>query len=159
MHNRRDFFRMGAMAAAGSGLTAESHPPLGKLKITKFVLHKATLRWRDLLFLEIHTDGGLVGIGEGSLHTRVDLVEEALRWLEPHFVGQDPAGIEDHWDRMYFRLTRWRNGPVLVTALSARGYRAVGPGGQAARRAGVAVARRGVRHETARRTSRTGTRW
>jgi galactonate dehydratase len=94
-------------------------PPLGKLKITKFVLHKATLRWRDLMFLEIHTDGGLVGVGEASLHTRVDIVEAALRWLEPHFVGQEPAGVEDHWDRMYYRLTRWRNGPVLVTAISA----------------------------------------
>ena len=102
--------------AGGAALPAQ---PLGKLKITKFVLHKATLRWRDLLFLEIHTDGGLVGIGEGSLHTRVDLVEEALRWLEPHFIGVDPAGVEDQWDRMYFRLTRWRNGPVLVTAISA----------------------------------------
>jgi galactonate dehydratase len=49
----------------------------------------------------------------------VSIVEEALRWLEPHFIGQDPTGVEDHWDRMYFRLTRWRNGPVLVTALSA----------------------------------------
>lgn len=45
------------------------------------------------------------------------LHKAALRWLEPHLIGQDPAGIEDHWDRMYFRLTRWRNGPVLVTAL------------------------------------------
>jgi galactonate dehydratase len=103
----------------GSSLRAADTRPLGKLKITKFVLHQATLRWRDLLFLEIHTDGGLVGIGEGSLHTRADMVAEALRWLEPHFIGRDPAGVEDHWDRMYYGLTRWRSGPVLMTALSA----------------------------------------
>jgi galactonate dehydratase len=89
------------------------------MKITGFVVHKATLRWRDLVFVEIHTDAGLVGLGEGSLHTRATLVEEALRWLEPHFVGQDPAGVEDHWDRMYYRLTRWRSGPVLMSALAA----------------------------------------
>ena len=34
-------------------------------------------------------------------------------------IGLDPAGVEDHWDRMYYRLTRWRNGPVMMTALSA----------------------------------------
>jgi galactonate dehydratase len=91
----------------------------GKMKITKFVMHKSSLRWRDLLFLEIHTDQGLVGYGEGSLHTRVPIVEEALRWLEPRLVGLDPAGVEQHWDRIYYGLSRWRNGPVLITALSA----------------------------------------
>jgi galactonate dehydratase len=109
----------GAGALLGSSLRAADTRPLGNLKITRLELHKSTLRWRDLLFLEIHTDGGLVGIGEGSLHTRVPIVEEALRWLEPHLIGKDPAGVEDHWDRMYYGLTRWRNGPVIVTALSA----------------------------------------
>ncbi len=95
-------------------------PAAGKLKITKFETHKV-LRGprRDLLFLEVHTDGGIVGIGEGSLPERVDIVEQALRWLEPRMVGLDPSGIEDHWDRMYYRLSRWRDGSVLMTALSA----------------------------------------
>jgi galactonate dehydratase len=91
----------------------------GRVRITKFVLHKATHRWRDLLFLEIHTDAGLVGVGEGSLATRVDLVETALRWLEPNMVGLDPAGPERHWDRNYWGLSRWRNGPDIMTAISA----------------------------------------
>lgn len=98
-----------ARAAAGDG----------KLKITKFVIHKARVRWRGLLFLEIHTDGGLVGIGEGSLWKRVDAVEEDLRWMEPHMIGLDPAGAEDHWNRLYYGLTRWRRGPTFMTALSA----------------------------------------
>ena len=102
-----------------ASLRAAGAPGPAGLKITKFVIHKATLRWRALLFLEIHTDGGLVGVGEGSLHTRVSVVEEALHWLEPHLKGLDPAGVEQHWDRMYYGLTRWRGGPVLVTALSA----------------------------------------
>ena len=93
--------------------------PRRKLKITKFVLHKATIRWRDILILQIHTDGGLVGVGEGSLHTWVDIVEAVLRWLEPRMKGLDPAGVEDHWNRNYYGLTRWRGGPALVTALSA----------------------------------------
>ena len=92
---------------------------LGKLKITGFRIHKATLRWRDLVFLEVLTDGGIVGLGEATLETRADMVEAGLRWLESNVVGLDPAGIEDHWDRNYYRLSRWRNGPVANTALSA----------------------------------------
>jgi galactonate dehydratase len=74
---------------------------------------------RDLLFLEVHTNGGIIGLGEGSLPSRVDIVEQAIRWLEERLVGLDPAGVEDHWDRMYYRLSRWRDGSVLMTALSA----------------------------------------
>ena len=90
-----------------------------KLKIVKFVTHKARKENRDYLFLEIHTDGGIVGIGEGSMSTRVEIVEAALGWLEPHFTGLDPSGIEDHWDRMFYRLNRWRDGSILLTAMAA----------------------------------------
>src|SRR4029079_4589748 len=89
------------------------------LKITGFEIHKVTLRWRDLVFLEVHTDAGLTGLGEATLETRADMVEAGLRWLESSFVGQDPSGIEDHWKRSYYGLSRWRNGPVALTALSA----------------------------------------
>ena len=44
---------------------------------------------------------------------------EALRWLEPSFIGRDPSGIEEHWNRSYYLLSRWRNGPPAMTALSA----------------------------------------
>jgi galactonate dehydratase len=113
---RRGFL---ASATAAVGIPIAADVPLGKLHVTKFVVYKATVRWRDLLFLEVHTDGGLVGYGEGSLYTRVPMVEEGLRWLEPHMAGLDPSGVPDHWDRLYYRLTRWRSGPVIVTALSA----------------------------------------
>ena len=89
------------------------------LKITGFRIHKVTLRWRDLVFLEVLTDGGITGLGEATLETRAEMAEQALRWLEHHMVGQDPSGVEDHWDRNYYRLSRWRNGPDINTALSA----------------------------------------
>ncbi|MBI3694925.1 MAG: mandelate racemase/muconate lactonizing enzyme family protein [Acidobacteria bacterium] len=101
---------------AGGALLAASP----KLKITKFETHKVLLGpRRDLLFLEIHTDGGIVGLGEGSLPERVEIVEQALKWLEPRLVGLDPGAVEGHWDRMYYRLSRWRDGSVLMTALAA----------------------------------------
>jgi galactonate dehydratase len=98
-------------------LSAFAAPP--PCKITRFVIHKSTLRWRDLVFLEIHTDSGLVGLGEATLETRADLVEAALRWLEPTMVGQDPQGPEQHWNRNYYGLSRWRHGAAELTALSA----------------------------------------
>jgi len=98
-------------------LAAYAAPP--PCKITRFVIHKSTLRWRDLVFLEIHTDSGLVGLGEATLETRADLAEAALRWLEPTMVGQDPQGPEQHWNRNYYGLSRWRHGAAELTALSA----------------------------------------
>lgn len=111
---RRDL--IGGMAA-GASLPA-IRPP-GKLKITKFAMHKSSLRWRDLLFLEVHTDGGLIGLGEATCHNRVDEVEAVLRLMEPDLVGIDPAGAEEQWDRIYYRGSRWRSGIILTTALSA----------------------------------------
>jgi galactonate dehydratase len=110
---------LAAPALLAARVTRATAQAAGKVKITKFVLHKSTLRWRDLLFLEVHTDAGIVGLGEGTCHNRVDVVEAAIRWLEPHMVGQDPAGPEYHWNRNYYGLTRWRTGPMLMTALSA----------------------------------------
>ncbi len=93
--------------------------PLGKIKITRFEIHKVTVRWRDLLFLEVHTDAGITGLGEATLESRTEIAESVLRWLEPEYVGLDPTGPESHWNRVYYVATRWRNGPDLMTGLSA----------------------------------------
>jgi galactonate dehydratase len=124
MWSRRDLGRFaftGLPAAFGAQrfAAAQRRGGDGSVKITRFSLHKVSHRWRDLLFLEIHTDAGLTGIGEGSLHTRTETVEATLRWLEHQLTGLDPAGPEDHWDRIYYRLSRQRSGMALISALSA----------------------------------------
>ena len=115
MISRRDLARL---ALASFALPARPSP-VGKVRITKLDIHKVTLRWRDMVFIELHTDAGLTGLGEATLETRADMVEAGLRWIEPTLVGLDPAGIEEHWNRAYYTLSRWRNGPVALTALSA----------------------------------------
>jgi galactonate dehydratase len=100
-------------------LPALSAPPPGRVKITGFDIHKVSLRWRDMLFVEVKTDAGLTGLGEGTLEGRADAVENELRWLEESYLGRDPSGIEEHWNRTYYLLSRWRNGPPAMTALSA----------------------------------------
>ena len=99
--------------------SASAEPSRPPVRITGFAIHKVTLRWRDLVFLEVHTDSGLVGLGEATLETRADMVEQGVRWLEDGFVGRDPSGTEDHWNRAYYQFSRWRNGPVAMSALSA----------------------------------------
>ena len=90
-----------------------------KLAIRKLTTRKHTIGRRDYLFLEIETDGGITGLGEGSISGRVEIVEQAIQWFTPYLTGKDPAGIEDHWNRNYYQLSRYRNGPVLMTALAA----------------------------------------
>ena len=98
-------FSRRALLSALPGAVLFGATPVGKLKVTKFVLHKATLRWRDLLHLEIHTDGGLLGIGEGSLHTRVEVVEQAIRTLELSVVAKYAFGLAQSFNAFYHRYS------------------------------------------------------
>ena len=72
-----------------------------------------------MLFLEVKTDAGLTGLGKARSKAASDAVENELRWLEESYLGRDPSGIEEHWNRSYYLLSRWRNGPPAMTALSA----------------------------------------
>ncbi len=105
---RRALFQGVALASAGTSL-----------KIKKLTTRKHTIEKRDYLFLEIETDGGITGVSEGSVSGRVEIVEQAIQWYAPHLTGRDASGIEDHWNRNYYQLSRYRNGPVLMTALAA----------------------------------------
>src|SRR4051794_20747781 len=118
MLNRRSLLRSLA-AAPVCASASRAATPLGKVKITGFEIHKVSVRWRDLMFVEVHTDAGITGLGEATLESRTDVAESVLRWLEPEYTGLDPAGPEQHWDRVYYVATRWRNGPALMTGLSA----------------------------------------
>jgi galactonate dehydratase len=108
-----------AAAPVAAALPLRAQNPLGKMKITGFDIHKVSVRWRDMMFVEVHTDAGITGLGEATLESRTDVAESVLRWLEPEYVGHDPAGPEAHWDRVYYIATRWRSGPALMTGLSA----------------------------------------
>lgn len=92
---------------------------LRKLVIRKIVTRKHTIGTRDYLFVEIETDAGITGIGEGSMSGRVEIVEAAIRWFIPYLTGKDPGGMEEHWNRAYYEYSRYRSGPILMTALAA----------------------------------------
>jgi galactonate dehydratase len=88
------------------------------MQITKIETFKYWINWCNWLFVKVSTDEGLYGWGEGSLHGAIESVETAIHELSASLIGQDPAGVERHWHRMY-HAWRWRSGPTLMTALGA----------------------------------------
>jgi galactonate dehydratase len=88
------------------------------MRITRIETFKFWVDWCNWLFVRVDTDEGLSGWGEGSLHGALESVETAIREIAPHLIGQDPAGPEKHWHRLY-HAWRWRGGAVFQTALAA----------------------------------------
>lgn len=73
------------------------------MKITNVTTHVLGTPWRDLTFVQVHTDEGLIGVGETRMlsHTQALLgyLAEASR---NHVVGSDPFDIESLVHRMKF---------------------------------------------------------
>jgi galactonate dehydratase len=84
------------------------------VKITKLETFLVKPRW---LFLKIHTDEGLVGLGEPVVEGRALTVATAVAELEPYLIGKDPTRVVHHWQAMY-KHAFYRGGPVLTSALS-----------------------------------------
>jgi galactonate dehydratase len=49
--------------------------------------------WKNWLFVRVHTDNGLHGIGEGTLNGFIRTTEAAVRELEHLVLGQDPRKV------------------------------------------------------------------
>jgi len=115
-----------AGAAAGLGLPAlepetrqriERQAPLSpreKLTVTKLETLLVKPRW---LFLKIHTDAGIVGLGEPILEGRAKTCAEAVKEVEPYLAGKDPRRVAHHWQAIY-RHAFYRGGPILTSVLS-----------------------------------------
>jgi galactonate dehydratase len=91
--------------------------PVGRqesIKVTRLETYKVKPRW---LFLKVHTNVGIVGLGEPIVEGRADTVAEAVREIEPYLIGKDPRRVAHHWQAIY-RQAFYRGGPVLTSALS-----------------------------------------
>ena len=66
------------------------------MKITSVETLVMGAAWRNLIFIKVHTDEGLTGIGECTLHNReegvIGYIQGAVR---RHVIGSDPFDIED----------------------------------------------------------------
>ncbi|HQO33367.1 MAG TPA: galactonate dehydratase [bacterium] len=124
--SRRSVFQ-GALGAAATGAlialeksseaaSTESAPiqPKDPLKITKLETFLLKPRW---LFLKVHTNAGIVGLGEPITEGRSKTCATAVEEIAPYLVGQDPRRVAHHWQAIY-RHAFYRGGPILTSALS-----------------------------------------
>ena len=70
------------------------------------------------LFVRIHTDGGLTGIGEGSLQYKDAALAAEIENFGLYLRGKDPFQIEHIWTSLHRRVT-WTGGAVTISAISA----------------------------------------
>ena len=128
---RRSFFQqltrgaaLAGLACGGRVLGAETPstaltPKLSPLKITKVkAILTAPARIR-LCVVKVETsEPGLYGLGCATFTQRIRTVVTAVNeYLAPFLAGKDADNIEDLWQAMY-QSSYWRNGPVLMNALS-----------------------------------------
>ncbi|RYE39637.1 MAG: galactonate dehydratase, partial [Sphingobacteriales bacterium] len=106
----------GGMALPLSSYAAppERLPAKREVKITRLETFLIKPRW---LFLKIHTDAGVVGLGEPLLEGRALTVKTAIEEVEPYLIGKDPRHVIHHWQAIY-RHAFYRGGPILTSALS-----------------------------------------
>ena len=84
-------------------------------KVTPLVLGTA---WRDLIFLKVETDEGLVGVGEARALNRLDAILGYLTGAVPRYVlGHDPFEIEKLVHRM-LREDFARTGETAMTGIA-----------------------------------------
>jgi galactonate dehydratase len=86
------------------------------MKITRMEILPADVG-KLYIFVKLHTDEGICGVGEPSCVGKEHAVIGALRDLEHFIVDANPFEIERLWNNMY-RTVIWRGGPVLTAALS-----------------------------------------
>lgn len=84
------------------------------LKITRLETFLVKPRW---LFLKIHTNAGITGLGEPITEGRALTCATAVKEIEPYLIGKDPRRVVHHWQAIY-RHAFYRGGPVLTSALS-----------------------------------------
>lgn len=89
-------------------------PAREKMRITKLETFLVQPRW---LFLKVHTDVGIVGLGEPITEGRALTCQQAVKELEPYLIGKDPRAVVHHWQAMY-RHAFYRGGPILTSAIS-----------------------------------------
>jgi len=83
------------------------------------IAHVETFLVDRFIFLEITTDTGLVGLGEGGAWAFPEATVGTVQRFREYLIGRDPLLIEHHWQALY----RWSHfrGSAIMAALSAIG--------------------------------------
>ena len=110
---------LGALLVRTDAAQAEAvkdAPISGKdsLRVTRLETFLVKPRW---LFLKIHTNAGIVGLGEPLTEGRARTCATAVQEIAPYLIGKDPRRVVHHWQAIY-RHAFYRGGPILTSALS-----------------------------------------
>ncbi|MCA9894755.1 MAG: mandelate racemase/muconate lactonizing enzyme family protein, partial [Anaerolineae bacterium] len=88
------------------------------MKITNVTPMVLGTPWRNLLFVKVETDEGLVGVGEARPLGRTDAVIGYLKQAVPRYIlGADPFEVERLTHRMYIE-DYGRAGEIVMTGLA-----------------------------------------
>ncbi len=130
--NRRSFLHQMTTGAALAGAAwggsntlraaqaPEPDPPTSDpLRITRVRAFLTAPGGIRLVVVRVETsEPGLYGLGCGTFTQRARTVVTAVNdYLDPFLRGKNPNHVEDLWQAM-FQSSYWRNGPVLMNALS-----------------------------------------
>lgn len=121
-YSRRQVLKAAASAAflpSLFGFQASGYPnalvkPSENIKITKLETFLVKPRW---IFLKVHTDAGIIGLGEPLLEGKARTVATAIEEIAPYLIGKDPRRVTHHWQAIY-RHSFYKGGPILTSALS-----------------------------------------
>ena len=100
-----------------SAPTAAAGRPDLNMKVTDVIPHVLFAGRTNLIFVEVRTDAGIIGVGEASLEGKTEAVVGAILDVRDYLIGQDPTRIEHHW-QMIYRHSFWRGGMVVGSAIS-----------------------------------------
>ena len=83
------------------------------MKITELEILRVPPSW---VWLRIHTDTELTGLGEPHLENHSETVIAEVKRLEPLLIGKDPCRVEELWHLMYGE--GYVGGPIKMSAIS-----------------------------------------
>ena len=113
------------------------------MKITQVETCAAPLTGRDSLIVRVHTDEGLVGLGEAYPVGPNEAVAATIRDFQSWIAGRDPRDVNGIWYHLYAH-SRFPGGSVVNAAISGIEHALWDIAGKAAGGAGVSAARRQV---------------
>lgn len=87
------------------------------MKITNYEVFTLSTGWRNLTYLMVETDAGLVGFGEAHIVGKTHTVREYLRDIRRHIIGHDVYNIEALYEKVTL-LDFGAPGQVAMTGLA-----------------------------------------
>ncbi|HVL21718.1 MAG TPA: hypothetical protein VM422_12190, partial [Amaricoccus sp.] len=70
------------------------------MRITEIETFAVGAGWKNWLFVRVHTDSGIHGIGEGTLNGFIRTTEAGVRELAHLVIGEDPRQVRALAKRM-----------------------------------------------------------